>query len=274
MKTFLRVILLCSFGVMALSGEPQLPRFVVMILSYNNAQWYQQNLDSVFMQDYPQELWRVVYVDDCSSDNTGQLVAEYIEQHGYQSRVTLIRNIDRKFMLHNLYSAVHTQCAPEEIIVQLDGDDWFAHAQVLSRLAQEYQNPDIWIVYAQFQTWPAGERGFAMAATPEVIKKNLFRTVGRMTSPLRSYYAWLFKRIKRRDLRWHGSFFPMAGDVACMIPMFEMAGERHRFIDEIFYIYNRDTPLNEDKVNGHLQYGCDAEVRRRGRYKRLSRSLL
>ena len=46
--------------------------FVIVIPSYNNAQWYKRNLDSVFAQTYKN--FSVIYLDDCSPDGTGQLV--------------------------------------------------------------------------------------------------------------------------------------------------------------------------------------------------------
>ena len=54
-----------------------------------------------------------------------------------------------------------------------------------------------------------------------------------------------------------------------MFPMLEMAEERSFFIEHILYVYNRTNPLNEDKVNHHLQLSIDAEVRKKPIYPRL-----
>jgi cellulose synthase/poly-beta-1,6-N-acetylglucosamine synthase-like glycosyltransferase len=53
----------------------------VFILSYNNEPQnrYKANLDSVFQQNY--ENYFVVYVNDVSSDRTGELVQEYMDQN-------------------------------------------------------------------------------------------------------------------------------------------------------------------------------------------------
>jgi cellulose synthase/poly-beta-1,6-N-acetylglucosamine synthase-like glycosyltransferase len=45
---------------------------VVIIPSYNNAEWYDKNLSSVFAQDY--QNYKVVYMDDNSDDDTYKLV--------------------------------------------------------------------------------------------------------------------------------------------------------------------------------------------------------
>src|SRR3989304_2120498 len=51
--------------------------FVVIVPSYNNKDWYQKNLDSIFMQKYTN--YHVVYIDDVSTDGTGDLVEKYVQ---------------------------------------------------------------------------------------------------------------------------------------------------------------------------------------------------
>jgi len=45
---------------------------VVVIPSFNNARWCRRNLESVLDQAYP--LYRVIYIDDASTDGTPDLV--------------------------------------------------------------------------------------------------------------------------------------------------------------------------------------------------------
>lgn len=42
--------------------------FVFIIASYNNSKWYLNNLNSIKKQTYKK--WRIIYVDDCSTDDT------------------------------------------------------------------------------------------------------------------------------------------------------------------------------------------------------------
>ena len=62
----------------------------IIIPSYNNCQWYQRNLSSVIAQDY--QNFRVIYIDDCSSDGTGELVEQFIAEHNSGNLTHLIRN--------------------------------------------------------------------------------------------------------------------------------------------------------------------------------------
>ena len=61
---------------------------------------------------------------------------------------------------------------------------------------------------------------------------------------MRTFYAGLFKAIRKEDLYYNGSFFPMCADVATMIPMAEMAWSHVRFISNILLIYNDGNNLS------------------------------
>src|SRR5438046_1146031 len=79
---------------------------VIIIPSYNNENWYERNLDSVVNQRYHN--YSIIYINDCSTDDTGLLVAQYIKDKKLEHRVTLINNTERKGALANFYYAIHT----------------------------------------------------------------------------------------------------------------------------------------------------------------------
>lgn len=225
------------------------PQFVIVVPSYNNAEIYQKNLKWIFLQTYSH--YRVIYIDDCSPDNTGTFVKEYLKEHNLNNRVNLIINTNRKGALANLYCAIHS-CKDHEIIVTLDGDDWFAHEKVLETLAKAYSDPNIWLTYGQY-TNSLGRIGCAREINKDVIARNAYRETPSVASHLRTFYAWLFKCIKLEDLLFEGTLFPMTWDWAMMYPMLEMSGGKFRFISEILYIYNTDNPINDSKVDGAFQ---------------------
>jgi glycosyltransferase involved in cell wall biosynthesis len=111
----------------------------------------QKNLESIFMQKY-QNL-KVIYIDDCSTDNTGLLVQEYIKEQGFQDRCIVLRNTQRVFKMANLYRAYHL-CSDDMIIVELDGDDWFAHDDVLLLINKIYSEHDVWVTCGHYMQWP------------------------------------------------------------------------------------------------------------------------
>jgi len=256
-------ILLLSFTYFFASGSDERP-LVIVIPSYNNAQYYQKNLDSVFNQKY--ENYRVIYIDDCSPDGTYDLVKQYVAECAQEDSIILLKNKERRGALANHYKAVHS-CADHEIIVQLDGDDWFAHEHVLARINKAYDNPHVWITYGQHEIYPTGERGKCRHMPKAIIKRHAYREYDWITSALRTFYAGLFKCIKLQDLLYEGDFFATACDLAFMYPMLEMASGKIKFIDRVLYIYNCETPYNDFKERIVMQLHEEHVIRSRPKYE-------
>ncbi len=261
LKSLLFFSFLGGFFVRASKSEHPL---VVVVPSYNNAQWYQKNLDSIFMQQY--EHYRVIYIDDCSPDGTYELVKRYVSECQYKDRITLLKNKERRGALANHFKAVH-MCENHEIIVTLDGDDWFAHERVLDRVNEAYNDSDVWLTYGQHEIYPTNERGKCRKMRKAVITHNAYREYEWITSALRTFYAGLFKRIKLQDLLYEGDFFAVSGDLAFMYPMLEMAAGRISFIDEILYIYNCETPDNDFKERLIMQLHAEHVIRGMPKYE-------
>jgi glycosyltransferase involved in cell wall biosynthesis len=240
--------------------------FEIIIPSYNNERWCVGNLLSAVRQKYP--LFHITYINDCSTDATGTLVDAFIQAHNLQDKITVIHNTERKGALENLYNAIHA-CEDHKVIVTLDGDDMLAHDEVLHRLESIYANYNVWITYGQFQEWPNGRTGFCEAMPTDIVKKNAFRSHPNLPSHLRTFYAWLFKKIKRDDLVYRGTFYEMTWDQAMMYPMMEMAGERHAFIPDVLYHYNAINSISDHRVNKGLQGMLAQVIRSKNPYTRL-----
>ncbi len=239
-------------------------RLVIVTPSYNNKEWYQRNLDSIFNQHY--DNYRVIYIDDCSPDGTGNLVEQYIKEKGQEHRVTLIKNEKRKGVLANHFKTIH-MCDDYEIILTLDGDDWFKHDYVLARINEVYQDSNVWATYGQHELYPINKLGQCQEFPFGVMFKNIYREYDWVASQLRTFYAWFFKQIKLEDLLDNGSFFSAAGDLALMFPIIEMTREHCRFIPDIVYVYNVKSPINDFKINVILQKHCEYVLRARKRYE-------
>lgn len=241
---------------------------VVVIPSYNNQRWYIDNLQSVLSQNY--DNFQVIYTDDCSPDNTGNLVEAYLTEHDLGNKVSLIKNTDRRGALHNLYTMIH-MCPDDAIVVTLDGDDWFPDNEVLTRLNAVYSANDVWLTYGQFKMHPSGIQGWACPMPDYIVENNVFRDFQHLPTHLRTFYAWLFKEIKLKDLLYLGEFYPMTWDMAMMFPMIEMAGERHQFIPEIMYMYNDANNLSDHHVSRQFQAYLAQIIKKKPHYKRLTK---
>lgn len=256
-------------------------KFVFIVPSLNNNKnmfedmpLYKKNLTSIFEQTYP--YYRIIYIDDFSQDNTGDAVASFIKQIHQEHKVTLIKNNKSEGQLYGRYHAAH-MCKDSEILVMLDGDDWLPHKNVLSKLNEVYVNNDAWMTYGQFQeycehcdyvdsptyyaiTKNCKHKNIKCMSLPstKIITSNLWRnflqskeakvkgTTEWVFGHLRTFYAALFKKIKKEDLQKNNMFFQKQTDIAETIPCAEMAGNHVCFIPEILYIYNRSLPAQRD----------------------------
>lgn len=247
-----------------LSERPTLPethRFAIVIPAYNARAFCQKNLLSVFQQRY--QRYRILYIDDCSTDGTADCVAHFAETFSTGAPLDLKRNTQNKGALANLYEAIWS-CDDDEIILALDGDDWLAHDRVLEILNATYTLPETWLTYGQYISYPMYRSGACEALPPHLLTPKeswRIRKARWVTSHLRTFYAGLFKQIRHSDLLWKGELSRVSWDFAMLLPMLEMALHRSRFIPDILYVYNEDHPLNDHHMRPQLQREAESYFR-------------
>lgn len=227
---------------------------VVIIPSYENEQFAEKNLSSVFNQKY--ENYRVLYIDDCSKDNTYNKVQQIVKQFKQSNRTNIIHNNENRGAMANWYTSIHS-CDDDEIIIQLDGDDWLENDQVLAYINNVYSDPNIWMTYGQFREFPSNIIGYeySLPFSHAVITSNSFRKVGQLPiSHLRTCYAWLFKSIPLENFLYEGSFYPMTCDKVMCACLIERAGSHHYCVPDVLYVYNNRNPLNDHRINLQRQH--------------------
>jgi len=233
--------------------------FVIVIPSYNNSKYIEKNLSSVFSQNYTN--YRVIYIDDQSSDDTLAKAKELLSQNDRKNKATLISNPDNRGALANIYNAAHT-CMDHEIIILLDGDDYLAHEEVLNTLNKTYADPSTWITYGNYLDYPSYKQNpvFCKKLPSKIVKNHSFRKAPWIFSHLRTFYTGLFKQIKVEDLFYRGRFYSMGSDLALMLPMLEMASSHVKFIEDTLYLYNRENPISDHKINFSFQQQCNKNI--------------
>lgn len=250
---------------------------VISICAYNDAPYVEKNLDSIFMQDYSN--FRVEYVDDASSDETVELVKKYIQKHELQDRISIHANKTRCRKLKNIYNLFHT-CDDEEIIIQVDGDDWLAHDQVFSIINQTYQEKDVWLTYGQFIGHDQSTAQMCKPVPSDIIENRSFKSWDWVYSHVRTFKAWLFKSIPLKELinvtvpGFKGQFYPVANDMITVFSMLEMCGDKFAFIPDILYIYNRGNPFHTGKLEGKLYAPAKQELRSRPKLDKVNKPIL
>ena len=244
--------------------------FKVIVPLYNVEQWVSNCIKSIKVQDHKN--FQCIVVDDNSTDKSAEIIRELIAD---DDRFVFIENKERKLALRNTYEAINlSNPDDEDVIVIVDGDDWFATKSSLSRVETYYKERNALVTHGSYIEYPSMQKGtFSRDIPKEVVNQNAFRRAPWMSSHLRTWKASLWKKIKKESLLDDdGNFFPMTGDMAVMFPLLEMAGDRIVHIPEVLYCYNRSNPLNDDRVNHALQMRIEGKIRNAQPYERLNLS--
>jgi glycosyltransferase involved in cell wall biosynthesis len=247
--------------------------FNIIVPFYNAEPWISRCLKTIKAQDY--DNYRVFIVNDCSTDNSNLAIEKEIKDN---EKFSLIVKEENGGALSSTFTGIeYAKPNDEDVILVLDGDDWFASKDVLRILDNVYSKNDCLMTYGSYIEYPPQKKGdyvrrgkFSRKLPDSVIAEKSFRAAEWMTSHLRTFKYKLWKNVRREDvLDSSGKIYAMAGDMPVMYPMLEMAEERSHFIEDILYIYNRTNPLNEDKINHRLQLEIEWKVRNKPVYPRL-----
>lgn len=243
--------------------------FVIIVPSYNNAKYVEKNLRSIFSQNY--DNFRVIYIDDHSRDETLEMAKELLSELDLRKTSSLIHNPMNMGACANIYNGVHS-CHDHEIAVIVGGDDFLAHENVLNRLNEVYADPNVWATYGNYLDYPSFTQDplLCKAFPKKVIENRGFRSAKWTCGHFHSFYASLSKEIRISDLFYRGQFYAMGANLAFMIPILEMAGPHIAFVNETLYLFNRENPISNDKLNSAFQAECASHIRTRKNYPALS----
>jgi glycosyltransferase involved in cell wall biosynthesis len=217
-------------------------KIVTIVTLYNSADIIERCLGTIMGQSYDNFICYII--DDLSTDNSAYVVEAFIKD---DKRFTLIRNTEKRYQGGNYDLICRDTLGVDEndIIVEVDGDDWLPSSSVFNRVIHTYNSGDIWIANGSFK-YSDGRQGFAQPVT----NLTTLRHGPYTASHLRTWKVFLWRAIKPEDLRnSEGKWWSSACDLIFMYDMFELAGlEHYAFMPDINYIYNENNPLNEHKV--------------------------
>ena len=241
MKNFFRLSILTVGLLLSTQSCVSTCEFAIIIPSYNNEKYVEDNLDSVCWQASSNP-YHIYYVNDCSTDSTRECVEAYIKKNKLEDKITLITNKVNIGGGANIYNTVHKYIADNKVVAILDGDDLFPHNNVLMTLERYYEDPEIWMTYGILRSFP--DQVIWGEEIPEwILQENQIRKHAWITA-LRTFKSALFKKVKEEDFYYKGAFMEVTWDLAFVLPMLEMClpendvGKRHSvLINEVLYLY-------------------------------------
>ena len=249
-------------------------KFILISPSFNNSEWFETYYKSITGQTYKN--YEVYYIDDCSTDDTQILVTKSTTGN---EKFHYIRNVERRGALHNyLYGFDNLAKSPDDLLVNLDGDDWLATPDVLEKLNIFYNKTDCWISYGKMAVYN-GSNTYTTAFPQNspypsfVHEHGLYRKDLWRASHLRIFRKFLFDKIDKQDfvskinnqLYWHAS------DLALMYPMLEMAPiDKIKTIDFFTYIYNnsKENSIRTQERESKDNQIFEVEIRNKKHYAR------
>jgi glycosyltransferase involved in cell wall biosynthesis len=235
---------------------------IILTTTYNCENYVEKSLLSIMGQRFKD--FKCYITDDISTDKTVEIIKKTIKG---DDRFILIENKEKLYQGGNYDQIIRGfDISDEEICVEVDGDDWLPHSNVLSKIHDVYSDNKTWITSGSFK-YSDGRKGFANPPTDfNNLRKQTFTL-----SHLRTWKSWLWKKIKVEDLKdLNGIYWTEANDVAFMFPMVEMAGQEHfTFLDDVLYIYNETNPLNEHKVSISKVTQTANTIRNKPKYEKI-----
>tara|TARA_R110000824_G_scaffold335251_1_gene521810 strand:+ start:6777 stop:8393 length:1617 start_codon:yes stop_codon:yes gene_type:complete len=241
--------------------------FKIVVPFYNAENWIDKCINSLKVQNNTN--FKCYLVDDQSTDSTFEIVSSLVSD---DPRFELKKSDKKTYALGNISKTIsRIKCDDEDVIILLDGDDWLASSYTLDTLAEAYDKKCL-MTYGSYVYNPSGIRGVEPSDYPEdVVKNNTYREDDWRASHLRSFKFKLWKKLDDNDLKDEkGEYFKMAYDQAVMLPLLELAGPRAKYVKESLYVYNKQNPLNVDKIKAEEQLQTAQAIRKKKKYKRLA----
>jgi hypothetical protein len=176
--------------------------------------------------------------------------------------------------MYNLIQAIRgSEAEPEDVILTLDGDDWFSAGNALRTIAEVYEKSDCWITYGSWLsnvTGPSGRPNGLWPAYPDGTSD--FRRHRFLGTAVRTWKRWLWDHLQDEDLRSEsGKYVRVSEDQMIMIPLLEMCGtSRAKHIAAPIMVYNKTAvyPFDDSVTQEGVRNGYLIDSRRP--YKRLN----
>ena len=206
--------------------------FVVVVSGYNNRATCEQTLLSILNQDY--DNFRLIYIDDGSSDGSYERIEAFLKDHPLRERVELVHSGEHRGSVEGLYRAFHT-CKSCDIVLLLEGGEFLAHENVLSRLNHYYANSDVWLTEGVALNYPSYERG---KGGPR----------------LRSFYAGLVQHVGLKTFLKGGEFLPGSVEGIIGRSLEDLSGKHTFLTPDVFYISGAHREIVKGKEGGGSGY--------------------
>ena len=217
-------------------------KFSIITCTRNNEKWIKKNIDSVKNQTY--QNYEHIIIDDASTDNSIAI----LQQNLNSTNMKVFVRKDRAYAVKNHLLGMKN--CTGDVIVHLDGDDWFYDENVLSYLHEQYTTTNClatygsWVHFDTNQNWRMPP--FIGSCAEDIRNKRIWSF-----THLRSFKKELLSTIPAMDLvDEFGELYKYAYDVVLLTGIYEYAMKKNKllYIDKPMVVYNSNTGNNDHTV--------------------------
>jgi glycosyltransferase involved in cell wall biosynthesis len=217
-------------------------KFSIISVGRNNEKWLKQHIDSVKSQTFTD--YEHIIIDDASNDKSIEVIQDNCDK---QKTKVFVRK-ERAYSARN--HILGMKQAKGDIIILLDGDDWFYSDNVLNYINDVYEKENCLATYG---SW---------VHKNDLSKKNYTKHPTHVATDVRNIKCWYFSHLRtfKRELLSavngmdifdeYGDVVNYAPDVVLLTGIYEYALKFGKviYVEEPLVVYNSNTGFNE----GHL----------------------
>jgi hypothetical protein len=234
-------------------GNQNQTSFVFIMPSYNGVKWIKRIFDSIRSQTYTN--YRIIYVDDCSTDNTVKEINTY-KRTNPQMNIEVITNQTRQWPAYSRFVACR-QVYDHEVCVFLDGDDWLVDNECLSTLNTVFHNPNIYATFGSMSNAP-----WQYKKWKKYNRANINDGEGAYFPHLRTTRASIVKAIPPYYMQTDNhDWLHVCTDVALFMAVIEAVGQDgYVFLKNEFVHYNTANHSKNTKEGYNNSKGSDMRL--------------
>jgi glycosyltransferase involved in cell wall biosynthesis len=212
--------------------------FVFLTPAYNCKLEIKKTLMSMISQSY--DNWRAVFVDDVSTDGTGEYITSLSKKFGYEKRITVARREEKYGEVRNTIEELK-YIAPNEVVVRLDGGDWLTENDTLYFLNEIYKKHDPAVCWTAHR-WAYTNNNISnqMSLQPNM---SVYQHPW-VSSHLKTFRASALKKVDNKNFfDDDGNWIMIACDQAVFLPMMHLAIKDKQplvFLPLVCYHYSID----------------------------------
>lgn len=162
----------------------------IIIASYNYAQYLEETIESVLEQTYSD--WELIIVDDCSSDNSIEIIKSYCEK---DSRIKFFQheNVENRGLKETLLLGLKN--ATGDWIAFLESDDVFEPDNLLKKVEIAQQYPSAKLIFNKVKFLCEDEKTKKRTKTFINTQKKLSKIPFFKTYPRNMFYDFYINNI-------------------------------------------------------------------------------